>query len=131
MSCPELRDPRSLRITQNRTNWRLSLTVIGHCLLSPLEEVGACIIHEGKEASAFNVVKSRYETYRLLLDRDPLEGSPIASQPTLSRFENGVNSRSLVSMSYALTDIESTNPFFLLAKHTCAKWRERFDIQSF
>ena len=62
MSCPELRDPRSLRITQNRTNWRLSLTVIGHCLLSPLEEVGACIIHEGKEASAFNVVKSRYDT---------------------------------------------------------------------
>jgi len=29
--------------------------------------------------------------HRLLLDRDPLEGSPIASQPTLSRFENGVN----------------------------------------
>ena len=42
--------------------------------------------------------------YRLLLDRDPLEGSPIASQPTLSRFENGVNSRSLVNMSYALVE---------------------------
>ncbi len=39
---------------------------------------------------------------RLLLDRDPVDGMPIASQPTLSRFENAVNSRSLVKMSYAL-----------------------------
>jgi len=27
--------------------------------------------------------------HKLLLDRDPVEGSDLASQPTLSRFENG------------------------------------------
>jgi len=41
---------------------------------------------------------------RLLLDRDPVEGAPIASQPTLSRFENGIDSRSLVKMSYTLAE---------------------------
>ena len=41
---------------------------------------------------------------RMLLDRDPIEGDSIASQPTLSRFENSVNSRTLVKMSYALAD---------------------------
>ena len=29
--------------------------------------------------------------HKLLLDRDPLSGAPLASQPTLSRFENGVD----------------------------------------
>lgn len=33
---------------------------------------------------------------RLLLNRDPLRGEELASQPTLSRFENGIDSRSLV-----------------------------------
>lgn len=42
--------------------------------------------------------------YRLLLDRDPIDGDPIASQPTLSRFENDVDPRSLVKMSYALAE---------------------------
>ncbi len=41
---------------------------------------------------------------RQLLDRDPVTGASIASQPTLSRFENTVNSRSLVKMSYALAE---------------------------
>lgn len=40
---------------------------------------------------------------RLLLDRDPVNGA-IASQPTLSRFENTFNSRSLVKMSCALAE---------------------------
>lgn len=42
--------------------------------------------------------------HRFLLDRDPLEGRDIASQPTLSRFENAVGSRELVRMSYALAN---------------------------
>ena len=42
--------------------------------------------------------------HRLLLDRDPIDGDSIASQPTLSRFENEVDSRSLVKMGYALAE---------------------------
>ena len=40
--------------------------------------------------------------HKLLLDRDPAEGSDLASQPTLSRFENGVDSKELYRMSEAL-----------------------------
>jgi hypothetical protein len=32
---------------------------------------------------------------KLLLDRDPITGQSLASQPTISRFENGVNPRAL------------------------------------
>lgn len=39
---------------------------------------------------------------RLLLDRDPLQGTTLASQPTLSRFENGVDARTLMRMGQAL-----------------------------
>ena len=41
---------------------------------------------------------------RLLLDRDPVQGADVASQPTLSRFENSISSRELLRMSYALCD---------------------------
>jgi hypothetical protein len=40
--------------------------------------------------------------HKLLLDRDPVEGSDLASQPTLSRFENGVGIKELYGMSEAL-----------------------------
>lgn len=41
---------------------------------------------------------------RLLLGRDPVSGAAIASQPTLSRFENAVDGRSLVRLGHALAD---------------------------
>ena len=41
---------------------------------------------------------------RLLLDRDPVRGAPIASQPTLCRFENRIDVRSIVRMGNALAD---------------------------
>ena len=40
--------------------------------------------------------------HKLLLDRDPVEGKDLASQPTLSRFENGVGIKELYRMSEAL-----------------------------
>jgi hypothetical protein len=40
--------------------------------------------------------------HKLLMDRDPVEGSDLASQPTLSRFENGVGIKELYGMSEAL-----------------------------
>ena len=42
--------------------------------------------------------------FKLLLDRDPLLGSALASQPTLSRFEHAVGPRELMSLSEALAD---------------------------
>jgi hypothetical protein len=41
---------------------------------------------------------------KLLLQRDPVRGASLASQPTLSRFENDVSKRSAVAMGYALMD---------------------------
>jgi hypothetical protein len=41
---------------------------------------------------------------RLLMDRDPIAGQPLASQPTLSRFENQADGRSLVKMGHAISD---------------------------
>jgi hypothetical protein len=43
-------------------------------------------------------------TQKLLLDRDPLSGQDLASQPTLSRFENGVGARESLRMAVALAD---------------------------
>jgi len=42
--------------------------------------------------------------HTLLLDRDPLTGSALASQPTLSRFENAVGPRELIAMGRVLAD---------------------------
>jgi Transposase DDE domain group 1 len=40
--------------------------------------------------------------HKLLLDRDPIAGTDLASQPTLSRFENAVGSKELYRLSEAL-----------------------------
>lgn len=40
--------------------------------------------------------------HKLLLDRDPVHGDRLASQPTLSRFENGVGIHELYQMGLAL-----------------------------
>lgn len=39
---------------------------------------------------------------KLLLDRDPIDGTALASQPTISRFENGVRRTELYEMGHAL-----------------------------
>jgi hypothetical protein len=43
-------------------------------------------------------------TQKLLVDRDPLSGAALASQPTLSRFENAVSARESLRMAVALAD---------------------------
>ena len=43
--------------------------------------------------------------HKLLLDRDPLAGPALASQPTLSRFENAVGPRELLRMGRELGDL--------------------------
>lgn len=40
--------------------------------------------------------------FKMLLDRDPLAGADLASQPTLSRFENSVGSTDLYAMGTAM-----------------------------
>jgi hypothetical protein len=42
--------------------------------------------------------------HKLLLDRDPITGPALASQPTLSRFENTVGRRELIALGHALAD---------------------------
>jgi hypothetical protein len=42
--------------------------------------------------------------HKLMLDRDPVTGLGLASQPTLSRFENAVGARELRAMTHALAD---------------------------
>ena len=42
--------------------------------------------------------------HKLLLDRDPLEGEALASQPTLSRFENALGAKSLLRMGLVLAE---------------------------
>lgn len=42
--------------------------------------------------------------HKLLVDRDPMEGPALASQPTLSRFENALGPKSLMRMGLAVTD---------------------------
>ena len=42
---------------------------------------------------------------KLLLDRDPIEGQNLGSQPTLSRFENSVDSKDLFCMAESLADV--------------------------
>lgn len=41
---------------------------------------------------------------KLACDRDPLKGEALASQPTLSRFENAVDNKQLLTMSYRLAE---------------------------
>jgi hypothetical protein len=42
--------------------------------------------------------------HELLLDRDPLDGPRLASQPTVSRFENAVSARTLYRVGEVLAD---------------------------
>ena len=42
--------------------------------------------------------------HKLLVGRDPVEGEDLASQPTLSRFENSVDRKELFRMAEALAD---------------------------
>lgn len=42
--------------------------------------------------------------FKMLLDRDPLAGATLASQPTLSRFEHAVGPKELIRLSEALAD---------------------------
>lgn len=41
---------------------------------------------------------------KMACDREPIKGERLASQPTLSRFENGVRRTDLLRMAYAMTD---------------------------
>src|SRR5216117_3607884 len=42
--------------------------------------------------------------HKLLVERDPLAGPALASQPTLSRFENAVGRRALITMGHVLAE---------------------------
>jgi hypothetical protein len=60
----------------------------------------ACGYADGNDAARL----ANDPVHKLLVGRDPLEGEPLASQPTLSRFENGVGPRELFRMGEVLAD---------------------------
>ena len=43
--------------------------------------------------------------HKMLIGRDPIEGDPLASQPTLSRFENSVGRKELYRIGEALANV--------------------------
>ncbi len=76
---------------------------VQHSLLELLQQrlYGiACGYADGNDASAL----ADDPIFKLLLGRDPISGEALASQPTLSRFENGVYARQLLKMGEALAD---------------------------
>jgi hypothetical protein len=48
---------------------------------------------------------ARDPVHKMLLGRDPVEGTDLASQPTLSRFENAVERRELYRLGEALAEV--------------------------
>jgi Transposase DDE domain group 1 len=56
--------------------------------------------------------------HKLLLDRDPITGGRLASQPTLSRFENAASPRGLFRLNEALTNV-------VIARHRRRRRRVR------
>lgn len=76
---------------------------IDHPLVDLLRErvfAIACGYPDGNDAARLG----EDPIFKLLCDRSPKEGEALASQPTLSRFENTVRRTELLRMAYALTD---------------------------
>jgi hypothetical protein len=65
--------------------------------------------------------------HKLLLDRDPIHGDPLASQPTLSRFENAIGPRDLYRMGETLVDLVIDRQRRRLGKH-CRRVRVDLDV---
>jgi hypothetical protein len=60
----------------------------------------ACGYADGNDAARL----THDPLHKLLLERDPLAGAPLGSQPTLSRFENAVGRADLYRLGTALAD---------------------------
>ena len=58
----------------------------------------ACGYADGNDAARLR----QDPIHKLLLERDPLAGAALGSQPTLSRFENAVGLREVVAMGHRL-----------------------------
>ena len=97
---------------------RLQLTRrLGHCLRDDRDpakvrhEIGellsqrvfaiACGYPDGNDAARL----ANDPIHKLLVGRDPLDGEALASQPTLSRFENSIGRGPLYRMGEALADV--------------------------
>lgn len=58
--------------------------------------------------------------HKMLVGRDPIDGDPLASQPTLSRFENSVSRTDLFRMAMMLGEVVIENQ--RQRRHGKAKW---------
>jgi hypothetical protein len=76
---------------------------VQHTLLDVLRQrifAIACGYEDANDAARLRHDPSQ----KLLLDRDPLAGAALASQPTLSRFENALGERELLRLGVALAE---------------------------
>jgi hypothetical protein len=101
-----------LRNTQLEVSERLSACVddprqpgkVRHAMLDLLRQrifAIACGYPDGNDAARL----AQDPIHKLLLERDPLAGERLASQPTLSRFENTPRRADLYRMTDALADV--------------------------
>lgn len=74
----------------------------------------ACGHPDGNDADAL----ADDPIHKLLLDRDPITGPRLASQPTVSRFENGLTRRVLFDLTETLAEV-------VIARHRRRKRRAR------
>ncbi len=65
--------------------------------------------------------------HKLLAGRDPVQGDPLASQPTLSRFENVVGPRDLFWLTHALADVVIAHHQARLGAHKVRRITLDFD----
>jgi hypothetical protein len=83
-------------LTEARTSTRIAHTL--HDLVAQRVFGIACGYPDANDADRL----AEDPIQKLLLDRDPIAGMALASQPTISRFENGVSRSALYEMGYAL-----------------------------
>ncbi len=86
-------------ITDGRTPTRV--THSARDLLAQRIFAIACGHPDGNDADAL----AEDPIHKLLLDRDPLSGGRLASQPTVSRFENAATPRAMYQLSETLADV--------------------------
>jgi len=85
-----------LRDARQSGNVRHALPALLHQRLFGI----ACGYADGNDAAGL----SADPIHKLLVDRDPLSGPALASQPTLSRFENAMGAQDVLRMAEALAE---------------------------
>jgi hypothetical protein len=99
----QLTETLAAAMTDGREDGKVRHTL--HDLIAQRVYAIACGYPDGNDADAL----AEDPIQKLLLGRDPIEGMRLASQPTISRFENRVTRRALFRLGHALADTVLTH----------------------